>query len=112
MCAAAEWANESEWEQKMECVQRPTLTPRIKLQQVTLPALARPVNTLYCPCKMYTFSRMRRFKPSWYKLLGPALFVFSQGEKNMRMCGCRSVLVVMGGSAKCKHDGLLLGVVV
>lgn len=63
MCAAAEWTNESEWEQKMECVRGPTLTPRIKLQQVTLPALARPVNTLYCPCKMYTFSRMRRLKP-------------------------------------------------
>lgn len=68
MCAAAEWANKSEWEQKKECVRRPTLTPRVKLQQVTLPALARPVNTLYCPCKMYTFSRMRRFKTRTYKL--------------------------------------------
>lgn len=48
MCAAAEWANGSEWEQNLECAPRPTLTPRIKLQQVTLPALARPVNTLYC----------------------------------------------------------------
>ena len=67
MCAPAEWANESEWEHKMECVQRTTLTSRIKLQQVTLPALARPVNTLYCPCKMYTFSRMRRFQTCWYK---------------------------------------------
>lgn len=68
MCAAAEWANGSEKEPKMECVQRPTLTPRIKLQQVTLPALAHPVNTLYCPCKVYTFSRMGRFKASWYKV--------------------------------------------
>lgn len=68
MCAATEWANESEWEQKKECVQRPTLTPPIKLQQVTLPALARSVNTLYCPCKMYTFSCMIRFKTRWYKL--------------------------------------------
>lgn len=62
MCAATKRANEREWEQDVECVQRATLTPRIKLQQVSLPALAGPVNTLYCPCKMYTLSRMIQSK--------------------------------------------------
>lgn len=62
MCAATKPANEREWEQDVECVQRATLTPHIKLQQVGLPALARPVNTLYCPCKMYTLPRIILFK--------------------------------------------------
>lgn len=57
MCAATKRANEREWEQDVECVQRATLTPRIKLQQVSLPALAGPVNTLYCPCKMLVHKR-------------------------------------------------------
>lgn len=62
MCAATKRANEREWEQDVECVQGATLTPHIKLQQVSLPALARPVNTLYCPCKMYTLPRIIQFK--------------------------------------------------
>lgn len=62
MCAATKRANGREWEQDVECVQRATLTPHIKLQQVSLPALPRPVNTLYCPCKMCTLSRMTQFK--------------------------------------------------
>lgn len=62
ICVATKRSNEREWEQDVECVQKATLTPRIKLQQVSLPALARPVNTLYCPCKMYIPSRIIQFK--------------------------------------------------
>lgn len=82
MCAATKRANELEWEQDVECVQRATLTPRMKLQQVNLPALARPVNALYCPCTMYTLSRMIQFKTVFLQ------HIYTPERQSFCMRGC------------------------
>lgn len=86
MCAATKRANEREWEQDVECVQRATLTPRIKLQQVSLPALARPVNTLYCPCKMYTLSHMIQFKTGIKCISSTYLYPRETNVLHTRVC--------------------------